>query len=76
MSEPVGSRTFRDEKGRLWEARYVPDWAGYTLPDAKIVEFVQIDPPSTNLPTRLPVRPGFLATATEAQLRAALGASI
>ncbi len=76
MKEPTESRTFRDESGRLWEARYVPDWKGETLPDAKILEFVPVDLLQSGAPPRIPVRPGFLGAATEEQLRAKLAAAI
>lgn len=75
MSETVESRIFIDENGRVWEARYVPDWAGVTLPDAKVLEFVPADPTAAAR-SRVPVRPGFLEAAREEQLRAALAASI
>lgn len=75
MTHTAKARTFHDEHGRLWQARYVPDSAGQTLPDAKILEFEPIaDPDGTT--TRVPVRPGFLEGASEDQLRAALAAAI
>lgn len=75
MTERAKARTFHDEQGRLWQARYVPDHEGLTLPDAKILEFEPIADPE-GAPTRVPVRPGFLEEASEDQLRAALAAAI
>lgn len=75
MGKDPKPRTFSDGHGRLWQARYVPDHVGQTLPDAKILEFVPVTEPDA-APTRVPVRPGFLEAATEEQLRAALAASI
>jgi hypothetical protein len=75
MGATAKTRAFHDEHGRLWQARYVPDHEGLTLPDAKILEFELIADPN-GARTRVPVRPGFLEEATEEQLRAALAASI
>lgn len=75
MGTDAKPRTLTDEHGHLWQARYVPDHEGVTLPDAKILEFIPLADPD-GAPTRVPVRPGFLESATEDQLRAAFAASI
>ena len=75
MAPNTKPKTFSDDHGRLWQARYVPDHEGATLPDARILEFTPLADPD-GAPTRVPVRPGFLESATEEQLRAALAASI